>query len=519
MELDVLLLLLTLMTALIAIARRGTLPYPIVLLVAGLAISLVPGLPDLRLEPDVVFLLFLPPILVSAAFYTPIRDFKRSIRPILLLSIGCVLFTTIAVGLVMHALIPALPLAAAFALGAIVAPPDAIAATAIAQRLGLPQRLVTVLEGESLVNDATALIAYRVAVGAAVGGAFSLSQAGLDFVVNAVGGALVGLVMAWLVNRALTWLNDTPIEILVTVINSFLTYLIAERLHVSGVIACVVLGFAVGRKSDQTMSASMRIQAASVWEVIVLALNGLAFVLIGLQLPSVLERLPQSPWTLVGYAVAVSLTVIVARIVWVFPASYLPRVFSRSIRERDPIQSWKFPATVAWAGMRGIVSLAAALALPEAFPARDLVLFLTFSVILATLLGQGLSLIALIRAFKFPEEHALEDEETKARFKTAMASLKRLEALQNEDWVREDHVQEMRNRIDSRQRRFQARFEDGDGDGELEGQHSALTRLQNELIEVELQTLVELRNSGIIGDEAMRRVQRDLDLERMRLGA
>jgi monovalent cation/hydrogen antiporter len=516
MELEALLILMGLMTVLIAVARRGTLPYPIFLLLAGLAISFLPGLPEVHLEPEIVFLIFLPPILVSAAFYTPIRDFKRSLRPILLLSVGLVLFTTLLVGVLMNALIPGLPLAAAFALGAIVAPPDAIAATSIAERLGLPRRIVTVLEGESLINDATALIAYRVAVGAAMTGGFSLSQAGMDFVVNAVGGVAVGVIMALLVNRVLSWLSDVPVEILVTVVNTFVTYFIAERLHVSGVIACVVLGFMVGRASVRTMSAAMRVQAGAVWEVIVLVLNGLAFVLIGLQLPSVVERLEQPPLTLLGYAVAVSLTVILGRILWVFPASYLPRWLNKRIRETDPIISWKYPATIAWTGMRGIVSLAAALALPEDFPARDLILFLTFSVILATLLGQGLTLTPLIRRFNFPEDGALEREEVKARFKTAMASLKKLEALSQEAWVLEDHVQEMRDRIDSRQRRFQARW-DGDGDSELEGRHSALTRLQDELIEVELNTLVELRDAGVIGDEAMRRVQRELDLERMRL--
>ncbi len=409
-----------------------------------------------------------------------------------------------------------MPLAAAFALGAIVAPPDAIAATSIAERLGLPRRLVTILEGESLVNDASALIAYRVAVGTAVTGTFSLSGAALDFVVSAAGGALVGLIMAWLVNRVVGWLDDVPVAILVTLVNTFLTYFIAESLHVSGVIACVVLGFVVGRASARVMSAALRVQADGVWEVIVLALNGLAFVLIGLQLPSVVGRLEQPALTLVGYALAVSLTVILGRIAWVFPATYLPRLLNRRIRETDPILSWKIPATVSWAGMRGIVSLAAALALPENFPARDLILFLTFCVILATLLGQGLTLTPLIRRFNFPEDGALEREEVKARFKTAMASLKRLEVLSEEPWVLPDHVQEMRNRIDSRQRRFQARW-DGDGSGDLEGQHSALTRLQDELIEVEMDTLVALRDAGTIGDEAMRRVQRDLDLERMRL--
>jgi monovalent cation/hydrogen antiporter len=516
MELEALLILLGIMTVLIAFARRSILPYPMFLLLGGLAISFLPGLPEVRLEPDIVFLLFLPPILVSAAFYTPLRDFKRSLRPILLLSVGLVLFTTLLVGLVMHALIPGLPLAAAFALGAIVAPPDAIAATSIAERLGLPRRLVTVLEGESLLNDATALIAYRVAVAAAATGAFSLPQASLDFVINAVGGVLVGLVMGWLVNRVLSWLQDVPVEILVTFVNTFVTYFIAERLHVSGVIACVALGAVVGRASVYTMSAAMRVQAGAVWEVVVLMLNGLAFVLIGLQLPSVIERLEQPPLTLFGYAVAVSATVILGRVLWVFPASYLPRLLVKRIRETDPVPSWKYPATIAWAGMRGIVSLAAALALPEDFPARDLILFLTFSVILSTLLGQGLSLIWLIRQFNFQDDGTMEREEVKARFKTAMASLKRLEELAREEWVLEDHVQEMRDRIDSRQRRFQARW-DGDGDTELEGQHSALTRLQDELIEVELKTLVQLRDAGTISDEAMRRVQRELDLERMRL--
>lgn len=510
--------LLLLMTLLVAVARRTSIPYPIFLVLAGLVIGVVPGLPHIELEPELVFLLILPPILVSAGFDTPVRDFRRNLRPIFLLAIGLVLFTTLGVGLAAKLLIPELPWAAAFALGAIVAPPDAIAATSIAQRLGLPGRLVTVLEGESLVNDATALIAYRVAVVAALTGAFSLPQAALNFLIVASGGVIVGLFLAWGVTRLLQLLRDPPVEVLVTFLASFAAYLLAERLGVSGVLACVALGIYTGRHNSRVMSPETRVQGTGFWESVTFLLNGLAFILIGLQLPQVVGNLEVVPWpTLLGYAVGVSLATILARIVWIFPATYLPRWLSPSLRERDPYPPWQYPAFLSWAGMRGIISLAAALALPGEFPQRDLIIFLTFAVILATLVGQGLSLPWLIRTLGLKDDGGSLREENKARLAAAKAGLERLEELAQEDWVFPDHVEDLRRRYQKYQTRYASRYR-GEANEAIESKVTAFERLRRELLEAELAALVRLRDQGVINDGVLWDVQRDLDLERLRLG-
>ena len=516
-QLEIILVLLVVMTVLVGVARRTPIPYPIFLTLAGLGIGLIPGLPHIELEPEIVFIVFLPPILTSAAFFTPIRDFTANLRPILLLSLGLVLFTVLALGFALHALVPSIPLAAAFAFGAIVAPPDAIAATSVAEKLGLPQRIVTVLEGESLVNDASALIALRAALGALAGG-FSIWSAGLDFVVSAVGGVALGLLLGYLINRVLERIDDTPVEVLLTFVNSFAAYLIAERLHVSGVLACVTLGLLTGRESVRTMSARTRIQAQAVWEVVIFLLNGLVFILIGLQLPAVLEGLGDySALELAGLGLGLGLIVVLLRFVWVFPATYLPRMLSRSVRERDPPPSWKVPVLIGWAGMRGIVSLAAALSLPENFPQRDLILFLTFCVILVTLVGQGLSLPWLVRRLNLEPDGTLEREEAWARFSAAQAALERLEQLSNEDWVRPEQLERLRGMYTARRQRYSARYW-GKRELALEQGSEAFERLRRELMKSEQLTLTALRDGGTIGDNAMRQVQRELDLEDLRLG-
>lgn len=417
-ELVLIFTLLGAVAALATLANRLRVPYPVLLVLGGLGLAFVPGVPRFRLEPDLVFLLFLPPLLFAAAYFTSWRDLQRNVRPVGFLAVGLVLATTLAVAAVGHAL--GLPWAAAFVLGAVISPTDAVAATAIAQRLGVPRRIVVILEGESLVNDATGLVAFRVAAGVAAGtAAFSPAGAGLQFAVGAAGGVLLGVLTGWLTLRLLQTLGDPLIEAVVTLLVPFLTYSLAEEgphliwhellgfagePYFSGVLAVVTAGLVVGRKSPAVMSSSSRLEGRAVWDVVVFLLNGLAFILIGLQLPEVVRGLGgYSAADLVRSGVLVSLTVVLVRIVWVFPATYLPRLLDRRLRERDPYPAPGSVAVIAWAGMRGVVSLAAALSLPltteggAPFPERSLILFLTFCVILTTLVLQGLSLPPLIR--------------------------------------------------------------------------------------------------------------------------
>ncbi|CAN5271919.1 Na+/H+ antiporter [soil metagenome] len=534
-EIGVIFLLLAAVAALATLANRIRVPYPILLVLSGLALAFVPPdfLPRYDLDPEVVFVLFLPPLLFASAFFTSWRDFKRNLRPIGLLAVGLVLVTVVAVAAVAHYVV-GLSWAAAFVLGAVVSPTDAIAATAIAQRLGVPRRIVTLLEGESLLNDATGIVAYRIAYGVAAGAfTFSLFGAGLQFLVGAIGGVAVGIAVGWVVVRSFAMLNDTPVEIVVSLLAPFAAYLVAEELpHLfwhellgfgaepffSGVLAAVAGGLYVGRSSPTIMSPTSRLEGAAVWNVVVFLLNGLAFILIGLQFPEILSGLRGEYTTgqLVLYATAVSLAVILVRILWVFPATYLPRMAFRSIRERDPAPPWRSVAVISWAGMRGVISLAAALALPETIASRDLILFLTFNVILATLVLQGLSLPFLIRALGLEDDGSVEREETYARVATADAALARIEELAEEEWVREDTAERVRGMYGYRRGRFVARKMGVDDDG-YEERSQNFQRLLHELVQAQRGALVRLRNEGAISDEALHRIERDLDLEEARL--
>ena len=537
-EIEVILILLAVVAALATLANRVGVPYPILLVLGGLVLGFVPGLPKVELEPDVVFLLFLPPLLYVSALFTSWRDFRANLRPISLLAIGLVLTTTCAVGAVAHWTV-GIPWAAAFALGAIVSPTDAIAATAIAQRLGVPRRIVTVLEGESLVNDATGIVAYRIAVVAVVTGAFSLWEAGLQFVVGAVGGVAVGLAAGWAVLWARRHVSEDPsVQNTISLLTPFAAYLLAEelpphlwhdllhlpgRLHFSGVLSVVAAGLYLGRRGPYFISPETRLQGYAFWELVTFLLNGLIFSLIGLQLGSIVGGLSEySAATLVLYAGLISLTVIIVRFFWVFPATYVPRWASRSLRERDPSPPWQAVSVVAWTGMRGVISLAAALALPlttetgAPFPDRDLILFLTFCVILATLVVQGLSLPALIRGLGLEDDGSIEQEEIAGRIEVAEAALARIEELTTEEWVREDTAERVRGLYNYRRSRFGSRFDGGDEDG-LEERSAAYQRLIRELLHTQRKTLIELRNEGKIGDEAMHRIEHDLDLEESRL--
>ncbi len=508
-------------TGLALLSRKLRLPFPILLVLGGLLLGLIPGLPGISLDPNIVFLIFLPPLLYPAALFTSWRDFRANLRPILLLAVGLVLFTTTAVGFLAHYFIPGLPLAAGFVLGAIVSPPDAIAATAIAERLLVPRRIVTILEGESLVNDATALVAYQFAVAAVANPSFSLARLGPEFLLVSFGGILIGLAVGWLDAWLQRRLDDPPIQVTVGLLTPYVAYLPAEQLGVSGVLAVVTAGLFVGWRLPEITGSRTRLQAAPVWEMIQFLLNGVIFILIGLQLPEVMRTLARySAFDLARYAAVVSLAVILVRILWVFPAAYLPRFFVKSIRQRDPYPNWRHVAIIAWTGMRGVVSLAAALALPltlqngAPFPGRDLILFLTFTVILATLVVQGLSLPVVIRGLGVEDDRLAAREERLARLKANQAALARVNELANAQGISPETAQRLRAEYDDRI----GQLETGEDDGSPRGLFSSeYEQLSQEALQVERDTILKLRNQRVINDEVLRRIQRDIDLAEERL--
>jgi CPA1 family monovalent cation:H+ antiporter len=521
----VLLSLLVAVAALLVLAPAVRIPYPILLVLGGIALGFVPGMPELQLPPDLVLVAILPPLLYAGTFFASLHELKVNLRPIGLLAVGLVVATTVAVALVAHAAIDGMSWATAFVLGAIVSPTDPVAAGSIARRLGVPRRLITIIEGESLINDGTALVAYRFAVAAVVTGSFSLWNAGLAFVGGVVGGIAIGLAVGWLIRQLRRRLDNPPLEITIALLSGYFAYLPAELLNASAVLAAVTVGIYMGAHTSELTTAQTRVQGDAVWEIVVFLLNALLFILIGLQLPVILDKLSgESASTLVGYGAIVSATAILVRLVWIFPTAYLPRLLSRRIRERDPYPPWQFPVLIAWAGMRGAVSLAAALALPlstdagEAFPQRDLILFLTMCVVLATLVGQGLTMPLVIRLLGLEADRVSEKEEGKARIRAAEAALARLEELEGEDWVREDTAERMRGLYNFRRSRFAARFDDAD-DGAIEERSVAYQRLRRELLDAERGMLDELRREGVITEQVMHRVERDLDLEDLRLDA
>lgn len=506
------------------VARRMTIPYPILFVIGGLVLGFIPKLPRVRLDPEWVFLFVLPPLLFPAALSTSWRDFRANLRPIALLAIGLVLFTTVAVAWLAHYFMN-LPLAAGFVLGAIVSPPDAIAATAIADRLKVPRRIVTILEGESLVNDATALVAYRFAVAAVLTGSFSLGHAAGHFVLAATGGIGVGLVIGVLAGQFHKRVDDAPIEITVSLLTPFAAYLLAERLGVSGVLAVVASGIYLGWRLPELVTFKTRLQGGPVWDMVEFLLNGFVFILIGLQLPEVLRGLSDEAIPirqLVWDALLISLAVILIRILWVFPATYLPRLIFKKLCRRDPVPRWRHVTLVAWTGMRGVVSLAAALALPltspggSPFPGRDLILFLTFVVILATLVVQGLSLPVLIRRLGVKDDGSMEREERDARLKANRDALDRLRTVAEKDSARADALQRLRIEYEDHIRQIEGAEPESAGTP-LRIFSSEYERLSHEALTQERRTILQLRNRSVISDEVLRRIQRDIDLAEARL--
>ena len=508
---------------LLALAPLLRVPYPILLVLGGLALGFVPGIPHVALKPDVVLVAILPPLLYSSAFFTSLRDLRRNIRPLSLLAVALVFVTMVAVAAVCHAAISGLSWPVCFVLGALVAPTDAVAANAIASRLGIPRRLATLIEGESLINDATALVAYRFAVAAVVTGTFAFWHATWHFVVDVAGGVAIGLAVGFVLRQIRRRMNHSPTEIAIALLSGYFAYLPAQAAGVSAVLAAVTVSVYVGWYTPELTNPQTRLQGDAVWNILTFLLNALLFGLVGLQLRPILDSLSgRSTATLIGDAAIVSAAVIGTRLIWIYPATYLPRFLFRRIRERDPYPPWQYPTLIGWTGLRGAVTLAAALALPlttssgAPFPQRDLLIYLAFCVILATLVLQGLSLPLVIRLLNLEDDGSAAKEETKARVYAADAALARLDELAGETWVRDDTAERMRGLYRFRQTRFSARF-DAEDDGAIEQRSQDYQRLRRELLDAERQAVVELRRQGRINDDIMNLVQRDLDLEDARL--
>jgi Na+/H+ antiporter len=504
------------------LAKRAQIPYPIALVLGGSALGFVPGLPELDFNPQLVLVLVLPPILYQAALLTSWRDFKANLRPIGMLAIGLVIVTTLAVGAALKFLVPDIPWAVAFAFGAIVSPPDAVAATAVLSHLHMPRRIVTVLEGESLVNDASGLVLYKFAVAAALTGAFSLGGASVEFVWVSLAGIAIGIVLAWIFVQVHGWLKDPFTEVLLALSIPYVAYIAAESLHVSGVLAVVAAGLFRGRHSPKIVSAEMRILARSMWNVLVFLLNSLIFILIGIQVSVIVGRIPGfTPGQLALYGITVSVVAVAVRFLWVYLTSFgyhwlreLPQADGESKAPREADQLF----IISWCGMRGIVSLAAALALPATlengapFPYRDLVIFLTFAVIVVTLVAQGLTLGPLIRHVGLGTDLTSGTETRHARAEMGRAALAAID----------QHAQEQS--IDPRLAgRLRDEFAEKIAETGEEvtvassGTAEQARALRREAIRAERSALIRVWEADQISDEVLRELEEELDYQESRL--
>jgi Na+/H+ antiporter len=497
------------------LARRTGIPYPTLLVLGGLFLGFVPGMPKIRLEPELVLLVFLPPLLFAAAAESPIRDLRANLAPLTRLAIGLVIVTIVVVAIAAHAVVPEMSWAVAFTLGAIVGPTDALAATTVFRRLGAPRVIRTLVEGEALFNDATALVAYRAATIAAITGVFVLSDALVTFAVAAVGGIVIGVVVGRVSGEILRRLDDPPVEVLISVIIPFAAYLPADRLGLSGVLAAVTAGLVIGGRLGKILTPNSRVLWLTTWKMIGFIVNGFIFVLIGLELPDILQGLRgQSPSEVFGLTALVSVLVVVTRLVWVYGSSYLPGSPRRVLAQRDPKMASRLTVVVGWAGLRGAVSLAAALALPQTFPERDLILFVTFVVILVTLVGQGLTLPLVLRWAHWDGYEPGGDEETRARTAAYAAGLEEI-VRTRPLWP--DH-QPLFDRLESglQDRTRHLDTEDPDESAERRQERIEHEEIQRTIIAAERTAVIVLRDNGEINDVTLRDIERELDLEELR---
>ncbi len=502
------------------VARQLRIPYPIALVLGGLVLGFIHTLPNLEFDPELVFFFFLPPLLYHAAVFTSWRDFRANLGPISLLAIGLVIATTAAVAVVAHMFVPELPWAAAFALGAIVSPPDAICATAAMANSRVPRRLVTVIEGESLVNDAAGLIIYKYAVAAAVTGTFSAADAGLDFLFVGFGGIAIGAALGLLFLRLHRKLADPMIEVTVSLAIPFAVYLAAEKLGTSGVLAVVTAGLIRGWYAPEVLSPQSRIRGFAAWDVVVFILNGLVFILIGSELDEVWDALPGFTFgRLLRHAAAVAAAVIAVRFLWIFASAYLQKLAALWMKTK-PLFNWRENVVLGWAGMRGVVSLAAALAIPlttasgQPFPGRELIAFLTFSVIFATLVIQGMTMAPLARWLKVKADDTPAREERLARQKTMHAALAEIDKLAGEGFAAAGILDSVRLQIARQMEEIEAADPDSAADG-IPPDSGALSRrdVLRAAIRAQRRELLRLRYDSVIGDDVMHRIERDLDLQ------
>ncbi|MER6204456.1 MULTISPECIES: Na+/H+ antiporter [unclassified Streptomyces] len=505
-----------------AAARRTPVPAPLLLVAVGLVVSYVPGVPDYTLDPEVVLPLLLPPLLYTSATDSSYLDLRAQVRPVALLSVGYVLFATFVVGWAAYVIVPGLPLTAALVLGAVVAPPDAVAATAVARRVGLPSRITTILQGESLLNDATAITAYKVALAAAIGEGATWAGGIGEFLLAAVGGVGIGLLLMVPIHWLRTHLKEALLQNTLSLLIPFVAYAVAEQVHASGVLAVVVVALYLGHRAWEVDFAT-RLQEEAVWKMVAFVLESAVFALIGLQLPVVLKGLGEyrgldAAW----YAIALFLVVVATRFVWVYPATFLPRMFSARIRGREDNPTWKGAMTTGWAGMRGVVSLAIAFSIPLTvhgggpFPQRNLILFLTFTTVIGTLVVQGLTLPPIIRLLKFPgrDQQAETLAEANAQAQASRVAEKRLEALLEDE--RNALPPPLADRLrEVLERRRNAVWERLGATNPVTGEtvDDTYRRLSREMISAERSMFVRLRDGRYIDDEMLRTLLRRLDLE------
>lgn len=523
-SLELILILLALTAGLRLLSIRLSVPQPVLLVLGGLLLAVLPGLPRFQPDPAVVFLIFIPPLLYQAAQDTSLRDFRRNLRSISLLAFGLVLATMCAIAWAAHGLIPGMSWGAGFVLGAIVSPPDAVAVTAIMRRLKLPLTIDTILEGESLVNDATALVAYRMGVAAVVAGTFSLTAAGLRFILTGAGAIALGLAGGWLIGRIRRFIGVSPVvENTISLLTPFAVFIPAERLGLASVLAVVAAGLYLGRQGPRYVSARTRIQGEAMWQMVVFLLEGLIFILIGLELPTVLRSIGSHSFSsIVYYTAMLSAVLIVVRIAWIFPGAYLPLVLKRLADKKQDYPPWRAVLFVGWAGMRGGDSLVIALSIPlvtaagTPFPGRDLIIFLTFGIILVSLVIQGLSLKAVIRLLNLGVDGTADTEEANARLSSARAGMARLEQLIRERNIPEPMAEKLRGKYGHRLQQL-VKNSRQDDPGALTGRSDQVAKIRMEMIAAERTELIRLRDNNDISDDVMRSIQEDLDLEEVLL--
>src|ERR1700730_4146982 len=514
--------LLIAVAALVTIARRLGIAFPIFLVIGGLVLGLVPGTPRVGIDPDLIFLVVLPPLLYIASFYPPLRSLRANLGSIGSLAIGLVIASALAAGATAHALMPGMPWAIAIALGAIVAPPDEIAATAIAALLAVPRRIVTILEGESLLNDATALTIYSIAIAVAVGGAFRPSSGVLTFAGALVGGTAIGLAVGWIIGQVRQRIEDTPVEITISLLTPYAAFLPAQALGVSGVIATVAAGLYLARRSSHMAGPDARLTGRAVWETITFLLNGIVFIVTGLEVPLLLRNLvPATAIRLVCIGIAVSLVLVAVRALWIFSTSSLaclvrpetrpPRLFAQSL-------------VLSWAGMRGVISLAVVLALPPTlpeggpYPTREALLIVTLTVIVFTLLGQGLTLPWLIRRLRLGSDPEPHQEEALRRQQLVEAALRRIDQLYPV-WPGHRPLLDRRRETYEHRAEHVERQRDAAGSGEEDREIIEHREIHRTVIESEREALLRLRADGSIDDDVLRALERELDLEERRVDA